>query len=169
MIRATAARMAAWACRICSSPGDAWRGQKKPRRPSFLRRGTMCTCKWGTLWLTRLLMATKEPSACMPSSTARATSWTFAKNAPIKWEGRSARVPQCCLGTSNACPRNSGRMSRKATEIESSNTTWLASSPAAIWQNLQTSACALRAAPPRPRIQCQRVSQQPSAWTSLHR
>ncbi len=26
----------------------------------------MCTCKCGTLWLTRLLMATKEPSACMP-------------------------------------------------------------------------------------------------------
>ena len=39
------------------------RGQKKPRSPSPRRRGTTCTWRWGTLWLTRLFIATNEPSA----------------------------------------------------------------------------------------------------------
>src|SRR6476619_4123048 len=48
------------------------RGQKKPLSPSFLFLGTTCTCKCGTLWLTRLFIATKVPSASIAVSTARA-------------------------------------------------------------------------------------------------
>jgi hypothetical protein len=32
-------------------------------------------CRWGTLWLTRVVIATNEPSAARPRSPARASSW----------------------------------------------------------------------------------------------
>ena len=43
------------------------RGQKKPRRPSPFVRGTTCTWRWATLWLTTLLLATNVP--CAPSAS----------------------------------------------------------------------------------------------------
>src|SRR5690606_14416035 len=49
-----------------------WRGQKKPRSPSFRFRGTTWTCRWGTLWLTRLFSATNEPAAPSTDSIADA-------------------------------------------------------------------------------------------------
>ena len=57
---------------ISAGPAYRPRGQKKPRRPSPRRRGTTCAWRCGTLWLTRLLTATKEPSAPSAASTARA-------------------------------------------------------------------------------------------------
>ena len=42
------------------------RGQKKPRRPSPLVRGTTCTCRCGTDCDTTLLTATNEPCAPRP-------------------------------------------------------------------------------------------------------
>src|SRR5437868_3566453 len=55
-----------------ASASDAYfvRGQKNPRRPSPFVRGTTCTCRCGTDWLTLLLSATKVPCAPMPRSTA---------------------------------------------------------------------------------------------------
>src|SRR5882757_7928329 len=60
---------------ISDSSLYGWRGQKNPFRPSFFLRGTIWTCRCGTLWLTRLLMATNEPSARMPVSIALARRW----------------------------------------------------------------------------------------------
>ena len=48
---------------ISASPAYFWRGQKKPRRPSPLVRGTTCTCTCGTAWLTMLFSAIHEPWA----------------------------------------------------------------------------------------------------------
>ena len=55
------------------------RGQKNPRSPSPFVRGTTCVCRWGTLWLTVLLMATKLPSAPIAVRTAAATRCTRSK------------------------------------------------------------------------------------------
>ena len=38
--------------RVARRRGTGLRGQKNPRRPSLRRRGTTCTCRCGTLWLT---------------------------------------------------------------------------------------------------------------------
>src|SRR3954464_13943144 len=46
-----------------ASSGYVVRGQKKPLRPSLRLRGTTWTCRWGTLWLIRLFMATNDPVA----------------------------------------------------------------------------------------------------------
>src|SRR6476620_2182121 len=46
------------------------RGQKKPRKPSPLVRGTTCTCRCGTDCDTTLLTARKEPCAPRPWTTA---------------------------------------------------------------------------------------------------
>ena len=57
------------------------RGQKKPRRPSPLGRGTTCTWRWATLWLTMLLIATNVPSAPSASGTAAASAGTRGEEA----------------------------------------------------------------------------------------
>jgi hypothetical protein len=49
------------------------RGQKNPRSPSPLVRGTTCRCRCGTDWLTVLFIATKLPCAPSPSTTAVAS------------------------------------------------------------------------------------------------
>ena len=59
--RASAARICSAVAAISSSSAYFWRGQKKPRSPSLNRRGTTCTWRWGTLWLTTLFIATNEP------------------------------------------------------------------------------------------------------------
>ena len=68
------------------------RGQKKPRRPSLRRRGTTCTCRWGTLWLTTLLIATKLPWAPIAAGTARASVCAVRKERarPRRRSGRAA-------------------------------------------------------------------------------
>src|SRR5690606_25872357 len=69
-----------------------WRGQKKPRSPSFRFRGTTWTCRWGTLWLTRLFSATNEPAAPSTDSIADASRCACPKNGPSDSPGRSVSV-----------------------------------------------------------------------------
>ncbi len=56
---------------ISSSPVYFCRGQKKPRRPSPLVRGTTWTCTWGTAWLTTLFCAIHEPCRAQPGDDRR--------------------------------------------------------------------------------------------------
>ena len=62
------------------------RGQKKPRSPSPLVRGTTCTWRWATLWLTTLLLATNVP--CAPSASGNAAATVL--HAPEERTDRSA-------------------------------------------------------------------------------
>src|SRR6266487_6022179 len=71
----------------------------------------MCRC--GTLWLTRLLIATNVPSACKLFSMARSMRWAFWKSGATSTAGRSARVSTWALGTSRQCPGKSGRVSEE--------------------------------------------------------
>ncbi|MCQ0004778.1 NUDIX domain-containing protein [Actinomadura madurae] len=77
-----------------ASASDSYfcRGQKNPLSPSFRFRGTTCTCRCGTLWLTRLFMATNDPAAPSPSSIAAASRCAYPKNVPRKSPGRSVSV-----------------------------------------------------------------------------
>ena len=56
------------------------RGQKKPRSPSLRRRGTTCTWRWATLWLTTLLIATNVPSQSSAAGIRAETRCTRSKN-----------------------------------------------------------------------------------------
>src|SRR4051812_30183456 len=118
------------------SAPDAYavRGQKKPRRPSPLVRGTTCTCRCGTDWETRLLTATKVPPAPSPSRTATVIRWTAAKNGPSRSGGNSSRVSACSRGATSTCPLKTGRMSRKAPDTSSDATPKDGTSPAAMAQ-----------------------------------
>src|SRR5579863_7525206 len=84
-------------------------------------------------------MATKVPSACMASCTAFATSLAFEKNGPIKSAGRSRNVSKWRFGIKRQWPGNSGRLSRNATEIASSNRIFASDSRAAMRQKEQES------------------------------
>ena len=60
------------------------RGQKKPRSPSLRLRGTTWTWRCGTLWLTRLFIATKLPAA--PSTVSIAADSRCAReNSGSSW------------------------------------------------------------------------------------
>src|SRR5687767_3605568 len=61
------------------------RGQKKPRKPSPRVRGTTCTWRCGTLWLTTLLLATNVPPAPNASGIAAAIARTRSKYGPISF------------------------------------------------------------------------------------
>ena len=67
------------------------RGQKNPRSPSPLVRGTTCTWRWATLWLTTLLLATNVPWAPRASGTAAAIRWTRSKNGPTSSRSAGSR------------------------------------------------------------------------------
>ena len=67
-------------------------GQKKPRSPSPFRRGTTCTCRWGTLCEILLFSAMKVPCACRPVSTARGSRCTAVQNGPTLPAGRRVEV-----------------------------------------------------------------------------
>src|ERR1700675_3294357 len=84
-------------------------------------------------------MAAKVASAWMASCTAFATSCTFEKSGPIKSAGRSRNVSKWRFGIKRQWPGNSGRLSRNATEIESSNTIFASDSRAPMRQNEQES------------------------------
>src|SRR5581483_5506281 len=133
----SAARMRAAVSAIAASSAYAVRGQKKPRRPSPLRRGTTWTCRCGTLWLTLLLIATNVPSAPIAASTALLRRCARRKSGPISSAGSSASVPTCWRGISSTWPRNTGRWSRKATQQPSSSTACTGTSPAATRQKAQ--------------------------------
>ena len=87
---ATAARIAFATFAISASDSYLVRGQKKPRRPSFGFRGTTWTWRWGTLWLTTLLRATKEPGLPIASGIARESSRALANSGASSSSGRSA-------------------------------------------------------------------------------
>jgi hypothetical protein len=75
------------------------RGQKKPFSPSPLVRGTTCTWRCGTLWLTTLFIATNVPSAPSATGTARASACTDAKNGATDSAASSGNVTTCMRGT----------------------------------------------------------------------
>src|SRR6478735_6726872 len=114
------------------------RGQKKPRRPSPLVRGTTWQWRCGTDWDTVLLIATNDPSAASPSTMARESRWAAARNGSRSGTGRSGSVTTCARGMSRVCPLNSGRMSRNATKSSSLHAIEASVSPAAIRQNRQS-------------------------------
>ena len=122
-----------------SSASPGWyfrRGQKNPRSPSPRWRGTTCTCRCGTLWLTRLFMATNEPSAPSPRSTAAAMRCGMCRmSGPTSSGGRSRKVSTWTRGTTRTCPGNTGRWSRKPRATSSSSTTSAGSVPATMAQN----------------------------------
>src|SRR5262249_11972800 len=95
------------------------------------------TCRCGTLWLTRLLTATNEPSAPRPRSTARATRAAAPRTAGARSAGRSSSVGTCARGITSVWPGNRGRWAGKARVAPSSNTTCRAASPRARRQNAQ--------------------------------
>src|SRR5437868_12997783 len=78
----------------------------------------MWTCKCGTLWLTRLLMAKNEPSARIPTSTARDRRWAAENSGSINAGGRSDSVSQCCLGIRRQWPGNN-RSEEHTSELQS--------------------------------------------------
>src|SRR6266702_5739351 len=98
-------------------------------------RGTRWIWTWGTLWLTRLLMATKVPSAAKPSAMARSSSWAFWNKGPTREGGRSASVSRCAFGTSRQWPGKRGLRSKKAREMLSSKTIEACSSLRMMRQN----------------------------------
>ena len=79
--------------------------------------------RWGTLWLTTLLIATNAPCAFIASRIADESRRAFANSGPTSSSGRSQIVSKCSRGTSSEWPGNSGRWSRKASETSSSKTT----------------------------------------------
>src|SRR5947209_922742 len=99
----------------------------------------MCTWKCGTLWLTRLLMATNVPSASIPCMTAWERSRTLLKTAPISESGRSKSVSMWLFTMNSEWPAKSGRWSRKASEISSSKTLKQGTLPRTILQKVQFS------------------------------
>src|SRR2546430_2072578 len=130
------------ACRIRSayssrSASDSYfvRGQKKPRSPSPLRRGTTCTCRWGTLCEILVFTAVKLPSAESPVSMARAMLCTAAKRGSISGRGSSSRSGTCSRVATSTCPLKTGLVSRKAQTCSSRSTIDAASSPRPIAQN----------------------------------
>src|SRR6478735_2353902 len=128
---------AAYSVDSCS---DAYfvRGQKKPRSPSPLVRGTTWTCRCGTDWLTTLFTATNEPCAPRPSTAAAAKRWAAPSSPAWRSAGRSSSVSTCVLGTSSTCPLKTGRRSRKPRNSPSSSTTSAGRSPATIEQKTQS-------------------------------
>ena len=121
---AIADRTASRAAIASSSSRYFRRGQKKPFSPSPLVRGTMCTCRCGTLWLTRLLTATNVPSALMPASTARHSSCTFSNSGPRiarparPGASRNARAARAACGRETAAAHQ-GRPSSAHPQIRS--------------------------------------------------
>ena len=113
-------------------------GETEPRRPSPFVLGTICVCRWGTLWLTVLLIATNVPCAPSAAGMAALISWTAAKYGLTRVAGRSASVTKCALGTASTCPGNTGLASRKATVVSSASTTRAGTVPAAMAQNVQS-------------------------------
>ncbi len=91
-ICSTVLRRASWTSVMWASSLYGLRGQKNPFSPSFFRLGTIWMCRWGTLWLIRLLTATKEPSAESPASTALAISLALENSGPMISSGRSSMV-----------------------------------------------------------------------------
>src|SRR5439155_16018473 len=105
---ASSRRIASRTERISSSSRYFPLGQKNPLRPSPFRRGTTCTCRWGTLWLTRLLIPTKQPSDFVAATTARARSRTLVKTGARRSSGRSSRVSTSGFGITRQWPGTSG-------------------------------------------------------------
>src|SRR5207253_652626 len=130
------------ACRIRSayssrSASDSYfvRGQKKPRSPSPLRRGTTCTCRCGTLCEIFVLTAAKLPSAERPDSSAAATLCTAESSGSISGRGNSSKSATCSRGVTRTWPLNTGRVSRNAQTWSSRSTIDAASSPRQMAQN----------------------------------
>ena len=144
---ASAARTRSAYSSISASSAYLVRGQKKPRSPSPLVRGTTWRWRWATDWLTVLFMATKDPWAPRPSTIAVASRWAWAMKPSRSWSGRSGRVTRWVRGTSRTCPLNTGRMSRNPTKSSSSSTTALGVSPATIEQNRQSMVAEARTHP----------------------
>ena len=116
---------------------SGWRRQE-PFSPSPFFRGTTCTWRCGTLWLTRLFIATNVPSAASAASTARATRWTLAKSGATRFR---REVPER-RRRDRAARRARGRgtrdaRSRKATTRSSSSTRCAGASPRVIAQKGQ--------------------------------
>jgi hypothetical protein len=110
-------------------------GPKEAPQPVLPARGTTWTWRWGTLWLMRLLIATKVPSEPVAACTARQSNWTARNKGPTLSPGRSVRVWQCARGTSRQCPGKRGRRSRNARAWSSSSTLRAGISPATTRQN----------------------------------
>ena len=138
--RVAGAAAASRAAYSCASSSEAYlvRGQKKPRRPSPLVRGTTWTCRCGTDCETTLLTATNEPCAPRPATTAPDTRWAAPIRTGSSSAGRSTRVSTWILGTSRTCPLNTGRVSRKPSVNGSSSTTVAGSAPSMIRQKRQS-------------------------------
>src|SRR5450755_3201953 len=98
----------------------------------------MWMCRCGTLWLTRLLIATKEPSLCMACCTMPASHLALPNKGATRSSCRSVSVSKCALGISRQWPGNKGRLSRKTRVRSSSKTTAASSSPATMLQNRQS-------------------------------
>ena len=68
-------------------------GQKNPLSPSLRRRGTTCMCRCGTLWLTRLFTATKDPLRSKRLAPPRwKVAWRSETEVPTSAGGQ---VAQC--------------------------------------------------------------------------
>ena len=107
-----------WRRTSSASSSEAYfvRGQKKPRRPSPLVRGTTWACRCGTDCDTWLFIATNVPPAPSPVSTATASRWTKPKKGASDVGGQVGQHHRrACRGTTSTCPLNTGRMSRNAT------------------------------------------------------
>src|SRR5690242_3740551 len=114
------------------------RGQKNPRNPSPLVRGTTCTCRCGTDCDTTLFTATNDPCASNAVRTAAATERAAPNNGTVSSSGSSTSVGTCSRGTSNVCPLNTGRTSRNPTTSGVSSTICAGVVPAMIEQNRQS-------------------------------
>src|SRR5690606_23622741 len=115
------------------------RGQKNPRRPSPLVRGTTWTCRCGTDWLTVLFIATNEPVEPSAVRTVAAIRRAAANTGSSSASGRSVSVSTCSRGTTRTWPLKTGRRSRNAMTVSVSRTTSAGSSPRTTAQNSQPS------------------------------
>ena len=81
-------------------------------------------CRWGTDWLTTLLIATNEPWAPIAvADRARSAAATFGEVGLDQLVGQVGQsVSWWSRGTSSEWPWKTGRTSRKAIEISSSKT-----------------------------------------------
>ncbi len=95
-------------------PTDHRRTSAAARRtradPSPLRRGTTCACRWATLWLTTLFIATNVPGTSRRHRHDRSRSVGHAaeERARPRSAGSSVSWTTCPAGTTSVWPRNSG-------------------------------------------------------------